>query len=105
MKHESYGSVEGILHVWLQPPFYVVSSSVKGNNKTYCLADYDLSEEMYKAIGKRVLISGKIRYGESGHPECIEVERFKVFKPQSELPTFEDVCGILKGKQDDTDKT
>ncbi len=66
------------------------------DRRVRCYFDEDLLEKIIFAFGKRVNVYGMIRYRQDGEPITISVEDFKVLRPRNELPTPEEVRGILR---------
>ena len=57
--------------------------------------DDDIANEAVRAFGRRVAVTGLIRYRATGEATSIEVEEFEVFPPDEELPHADAVRGIL----------
>lgn len=53
-------------------------------------------ESVLKAFGKRVAVTGFIRSRRSGEKVSIQVSRLHVFPPDEELPSSQEMLGILK---------
>lgn len=45
------------------------------------------------AMGRRVLASGMVHYNAKGEPLRVDVDRLRVFRPESELPTIDELAG------------
>lgn len=56
----------------------------------------ELFEEAMRAMGQRVSVFGAVRMSEEGFASSIEVHRIEVFPDKSELPSADDVYGILR---------
>lgn len=59
---------------------------------------FDAGEMLQSAIGafdKRVSVFGRVQYDESGRVKFVHVESMEMFPDDSELPSAEDVYGIL----------
>ncbi len=52
--------------------------------------------DVLSAFRKRVSVYGLIMYKSHGEPYSLKVERFRVLKDKDDLPTINDVLGILK---------
>lgn len=61
-----------------------------------CHIHEDMLEEVTKAFGKRVYIFGMISYGKDKFPKSISVEEIKVFPEKENIPSAQDVLGILR---------
>lgn len=53
-------------------------------------------QEAFSTFRKRVEVSGIIRYRRDGVPKSIEVERFEILPNDDDLPSPDDVRGILR---------
>ncbi len=60
-----------------------------------CFVRPGLLEEAKAAFGRRVAVTGTIRYRPNGEPVSIEVDSLEVFPGREDLPSAEDVYGIL----------
>lgn len=63
-----------------------------------CWVNDDLFDEAYKAFRKRdarVSVTGLIHYRKDGQPNSIEVDELSVFPERSDLPSADEVHGIL----------
>lgn len=58
-------------------------------------SDEALYDQAYQAFRKRVAVFGVVRLTEAGEPTSIQVKDIEVFPEPSELPSAEDVYGIL----------
>lgn len=62
-----------------------------------CRFDPAILEDAKSAFGKRVTVHGLLTYFEGQKfPELVEVQRIEIMKPDSELPRFSDLRGMLK---------
>ena len=97
--YKDFGTIEGRL-VAVQEgnrgglQFRVKDSLMKQTVRCY-LTEEQL-EEAFKHFRQRVEISGVISYRRDGTPTSIRVERIERLPDDSELPTAEDVRGILR---------
>jgi hypothetical protein len=66
-----------------------------GDRLVRCFVKPDMIDEAKAALDKRVALAGIIRYRPNGEPVSIEVESLEVFPEESELPTADEVYGIL----------
>ena len=95
---ETIGSIEGKLQTISDRKglkFFVWD--VLTDEAIECYIDEELFEEAMKAFRKRVYVTGVIKHRKDGKPTSIKVEKIKVFPSRDELPSAEDVRGILKG--------
>jgi hypothetical protein len=93
---KDYGTLEGrLLVVSAQggPSIAVVDPLTERGVRCF-ISEAQLGQALM-AFRKRVAVSGTIRYRRDGHPNSIEVEDLIVFADNSELPTAEEVHGIL----------
>lgn len=94
--YKSYGSIEGRLDAILlqrKPAFKVYDSTDKG---TLCYFDKTLLNEVQAALGKRVSVTGLIHSNESRGVLKVEVSSIDTFPAEKDLPTLDDVVGILE---------
>jgi len=92
-----YGSVEGKLEMISvrNGPHFTVYDALTDQGVPCHIPTEKLAEAM-DAFGKRVSVSGLIRYRKTtGEPLSIEVEELRVFPDRTTLPTADDVYGIL----------
>lgn len=61
-----------------------------------CYFPEELLPEVFDKFRKRVEVSGIIHYRRNGTPISIEAEHILALPDDSELPTAEDVKGILR---------
>lgn len=95
-KSEAYGSVEGTLWMVSGAKGYKFSVYDDLTNKAIeCHFKDDMLDEVIRAFGKHVSVSGLIKYNEKGEPKAVyNIKGFKIFSKEG-LPTFYDVKGIL----------
>ena len=93
---ESFGTVEGRLEaINIHGPHqFVVFDAVSGTRAECYFGDRVPLEEVGAAIGHRVSVRGAIKTRVDG-TKHIDVTQFRRFLPESELPSAEDVRGIL----------
>jgi hypothetical protein len=60
-----------------------------------CYVSPQLLDNVTAAFGRRVAVGGTILYKPTGEPVSIDVETIEIFPTDEELPTAEDVLGIL----------
>jgi hypothetical protein len=49
-----------------------------------------------EAFGKRVLVSGMLKYNKEGHPATMHADSLRVFPDESELPTLQEIQAIYR---------
>ena len=97
---EDYGTVEGRLQTLSErhrPNFAVYDALTDQPVRCY-ISERELAQA-WRAFGHRVAVSGQVRYRRNGQPVSIKVESIYVFPPDEDLPTAEDVYGILGATQ------
>ena len=96
-RYTSHGSIEGHLQ-------FAIQDRLTGHS-TPCVVPEHLRAQLAEALvaGKRIEVSGPIFYRRDGTPARMAVEELRVFPPDSELPKFKDVIGILKVDEAETD--
>jgi len=62
-----------------------------------CHFQEELLGRILKAFGKRVTVSGLIRYDHNGNIKAIDVDEIDIFPSNSMLPTAGDVFGMFTG--------
>ncbi len=96
--YRDFGSVEGRLEM-IQDNHGRLQLRVRDpamRQSIVCQFRDDMLKEVFGNFRKRVEISGVIHYGRGGRAVSIEVDRIDTFPDDDELPTAEDVRGILK---------
>lgn len=97
--YESFGSVEGVLEcITIQDclVFVICESLATEGEAMWCQFPSDLIEEARNVTGERVSVSGLIRSREDGKKVSIEVKEVHYFPSEEQLPTIDDVIGILR---------
>lgn len=61
-----------------------------------CKVDREKLGDLLANFGRRVIVSGLVRYRRDGEPTSIDVESFRILGHTEELPSFDDVKGILR---------
>ena len=93
---KDYGTVEGYLRVLsVQGGTFIAVVDPLNDRAVRCWVSDELFDKAYKAFRKRVSVTGLIHYRKDGQPNSIEVDDLSVFPERSELPTAEEVHGIL----------
>jgi hypothetical protein len=99
-EYSDYGTLEGRLeaieesHLTGGLLFYI--RDVMLRQKVRCYFPEELLPEVFEKFRKRVEIAGVIRYRTNGSPVRITVDRIEALPDDNELPTAEDVRGILR---------
>ena len=95
---EEYGTMEGRLQTLSERrgPHFAIFDELT-DQAIRCNVERERLDEAWRAFGRRVAVSGMIRYRKDGDPISIEAETIFVFPKDDELPTAEDVYGILGG--------
>ena len=95
--YQDYGSIEGLLQVISERGSYsaeITDPLIKKPVK--CILNKGLVKDALDVFGRRVEAHGKIKYRADGAVLSIEVEKITPFPSPEEIPSFEDVRGILK---------
>lgn len=90
------GSVEGqlrMISIQGAPHFNVYDDLT--DRQVECFATDGQLQDAHRYFGKRVAITGVIRYRRDGEPVSIQVEDIKPFLDEDDLPSADDVYGIL----------
>ena len=97
IKYYDLGSVEGKLQVISERKGlrFVVYDDLH-DKAIRCYFDDDIINDVINAFSKRVSVYGLITYKAHGEPYSVKVEKFRVFKDKDDLPTINDVLGIMK---------
>lgn len=76
---------------------FVVYEQLTGQ-RIECSFGPQFLEEALRGFGKRVSVYGRVKSRLTGEKVAIDVEDFEIFPPESELPTAEEVRGILNSE-------
>lgn len=96
---EDWGSVEGRLSMVSElDGFHFIVVDPLTDQPITCRFPENLLGRVIRAFGKRVSVSGLIRYRGNGEIVSVEVDEFNQFPNSGGLPGFMDVYGILGGK-------
>lgn len=96
-QYKSYGSVEGILQVAEIDGFrYYQILDLLGIQNVICNFSPYLLLQSSDFVGKRVYAWGEIISKENGDIISVYATEIEVFPDESELPTIEDITGILR---------
>lgn len=92
------GTIEGRLdevNVHGRPTFQVWER-LSGDKVLCRVGDNITVDDLGEALGRRVTVRGRIRESKAGHKITIDVRQLRVFDAEENLPTPEDVLGILR---------
>lgn len=93
---EDYGTIEGRLDTISQKKGLKIYVTDELENRSItCIIDEKIKGKAINGFGKRVAVSGLIRYSDFGTPVSIRVEDINIFPDSSELPSYNDVRGIF----------
>jgi hypothetical protein len=96
--YNDYGTIEGRLETIQESygtlQFYIRDAMLR--QRVRCYFPEELLPEVFDNFRKRVEVSGVIHYRKNGIPVSIEAEHIIGLPDDSELPTAEDVRGILR---------
>jgi len=94
----AYGSLEGVLDtVSVRDGFRCAVFEPNYHKPVTCSFNKkDLEAQAYAAFGKRVLVSGMVRYGKEGYPTSIDADVIRVFPEETELPSVEEIQAIYR---------
>jgi hypothetical protein len=95
--YQDFGTLEGKLQIvsaadgglefkLLDPVF---------GHRIRCFVEPETEERVLKSFRKRVRVWGLIKYRADGVPVSIRVDDFEIVLPNSELPTIDEIMGIL----------
>ena len=94
-KRHAIGSVEGKLEMislhGKSPRFIVYHHRTR--KAVTCKFSADRLEEVKDALGKRVIISGRVHYNAKGEPLRVELDRMRKMLSSSELPSVSQMRG------------
>jgi hypothetical protein len=99
--HSAIGTVEGQLQILAKRQHLEVEirDDVSGR-LVKCIIPQEMLEDAKEAFDRRVAATGLIRYRKDGTPISIEVSEMFRFPLNRELPSHNDVCGILGALND-----
>ncbi len=95
---KSYGTVEGRLETLSVhgKRYFNVYDDLTGEKIECLFAGSDIeTEEIGRAVDRRVSVQGEIAYRETGEIIRVRAEELEVFPREDELPAADDVFGIL----------
>ena len=94
-----YGSIEGTLHA-IQDRAGNLEIRVQDllwTRAIKCLIPEEMLEEALRLSNHRVELFGEIHYRRDDTPDSIRVNRLEQFPNDDDLPTIEEVRGLLSG--------
>lgn len=99
VKYRSFGSIEGMLQTISErgSKRFMVYDSLTDGRVRCNIDDDEIMHKATEAFAKRVYVYGAISYDSMGNPKSIKAEELRVFKDNQDLPTADDVCGIIRG--------
>ena len=96
--YNDYGTIEGRLETIQESygtlQFFISDAMLR--QRVRCYFPEELLPSVFERFRKRVEVSGLIHYRKNGAPISIEAEHIVGLPDDSELPTAEDVRGILR---------
>ncbi len=104
-EHDELGTLVGKLEMLSmhERTMFAIWEVISGA-RIECYIPEERLDEAHEAFGRRVSVSGKIRYSKAGQPIRIHVEELRALRPQEELPQLKDLEGIsITGDVDPTD--
>lgn len=100
-KYTDYGTVEGYLGAYSawqgQAKQFSIKDDLTDNKVTCYTSNSSLLDSLKNAVERRVSVWGRVRYRKDGVPVNILVEGVRVFRTKDELPSINDMIGILGG--------
>jgi hypothetical protein len=103
--YTALGSVEGRLEAISVhgKPSFGVYDFVEGR-RISCEFPSEMLERVKDALGRRVLVFGRVRFNESDKPTSVrEIEELRVLRGKDDLPQPEDIVGIAPDITGDVD--
>ncbi len=95
--YQDHGTVEGKLQtVSERGGFKFVLYEPVWDESIKCYFEDELLKDALKCFGKRVQVSGLIKYRKDGSPTSIKVERIEPFPESEDIPDFRSVRGIFR---------
>ena len=94
----SIGTIEGELEGLIihGDKRFLLYDRLTGRRVTCYFGDSMSWEGLRKVFGKRVAVTGEIRSRRSGERASINVSKYYVFPPEDELPSADEVRGLLR---------
>lgn len=101
-KQIAFGSLEGRIEALFrkegQPMTSALKDPIHGRNINCTFTKIEIEDEALRAFKNncRVLLSGLIHYTKEGSPKTIDVNFVRIFPPENELPTLEDIHAFFR---------
>ncbi|MBF0567651.1 MAG: hypothetical protein HQK95_02170 [Nitrospirae bacterium] len=100
IRYKSLGSVEGKLQtISERGGLKFTIYDTLDDRPVRCYISDDLRSEALdvaaKAFGQRISIFGMISYDQYGTPKIIQVRKLRLFREKEDIPSAEQICGIL----------
>ncbi len=93
---EAYGTIDGkLLAINLHGTWKFSIYDEVTNKEIKCRFDEEMYDEVIAGIRKRVSVYGLIKYRRNGEPANVEIESFRIFPEDGELPKFKDMIGLF----------
>ncbi len=93
---KAYGTIEGkLLGIDLHGKWDFTIYDEVTNKPIKSYFDEEMYDEVITGIKKRVSAYGLIQYKKNGEPSRVEVEKFRIFPEDNELPKFKDIIGLF----------
>lgn len=99
-EESSTGTIEGALeafNVHGKNKRFNVYDSLTGRSVECKFTDDVTVDDLRPAIGRRVAVRGLVRARPDGRPVSVDARELEVFPPEHELPTPDEVFGLLRG--------
>jgi hypothetical protein len=95
--YRDYGAIEGRLTaIQEQGTLQLILKDEWMALSVKCYVPEEMLPEAFKTFRKRVEVSGIIHYRKNGHPISVDVESIDELPSDDQLPTADDVRGLLK---------
>lgn len=97
-QQQSYGAIEGKMQTITERGGFrfVVYDSLHDHRVDCFIEEEELMEKAVSNFRKRVRVSGLVQYDRNGDPVSIKVTEIYVFRPNSELPSVNEMRGIFR---------
>ena len=98
--YEDFGTIEGRLHVISDQgaPHVFITEPVKQHH-VHCDFDESMLPLFLAAFGKRVEVSGRIKYRSDHTPISIHANALTEFPDKEDLPSYREMRGIFRAKR------
>ncbi len=93
---KAYGTIDGkLLAINLHGTWIFSIYDEVTNKEIKCRFGEEMYDEIIAGMKKRVSVYGLIKYRRNGEPANVEIESFRIFPEESELPKFKDIIGLF----------